>query len=214
MENNRKGIVNRIKWIYKLTMHGLFWHGVRNNLARLGIDIMPYYYFISTKETAVPQKIKGEQLDLKFTIFDESDMAKIKSAIRGLGQKDFLSDLKNGDVCIGLKHKNEIVTYSLIRRKSFVFRKRYFPLGEKDIYIHSLYVFDKYRGKNIAAYMKYHRFGLFEKEGVVYHHAITEYFNKSALRIQHKLNAKTVALYLSIILFKAWRLNFTLRTYK
>lgn len=213
MENNNKGIVNRIKWIYKLTKHGLFMQGLRNNLAKLGIDIMPYYYFISTKENAVPQKIRGEKITSEVTVFDESDLKLIKESISGLDQKDFLEDIKNGDICMGIKHNNEIVAYSMIKNKPFYFRKRYFHLTEKDIYIHSLYTFDKYRGKNISPYMKYKRYGLFEKQGVIYHHAITEYFNKSALRIQHKLNAKTDALYLSIILFKKWTFNYTLKKY-
>ena len=213
MEKNKKGIINRIKWIYKLSKHGLFMQGVRNNLAKIGVDIMPYYYFVSTKDTAIPQKIRGDELNLKLSIFDESDMKLIKSSINGLDQKDFLADLENGDICMGLKHNNEIVAYSLIRRKSFYFRKRHFELSEKDIYIHSLYVFDKYRGRNISPYMKYERYGLFAKEGVVYHRAITEYFNKSALKIQYKLKAKTVALYLNIVLFKKWNFNFTLKKY-
>ena len=54
MEKNKIGFINRIKWIYKLTKHGLFMQGLRNNIAKIGIDIMPYYYFISTKENAVP----------------------------------------------------------------------------------------------------------------------------------------------------------------
>ncbi|NNK39526.1 MAG: hypothetical protein HKP45_02605, partial [Winogradskyella sp.] len=74
MEKENKGFLNRIKWIYKLTKHGLFLQGVRNNIAKLGIDIMPYYYFICTKERAIPQEIRGDELDLKFAIFDESDM--------------------------------------------------------------------------------------------------------------------------------------------
>jgi hypothetical protein len=43
MEGNKKGVISRFKLIYTLTRHGLFLHGVRNNLAKIGIDIMPYY---------------------------------------------------------------------------------------------------------------------------------------------------------------------------
>lgn len=213
MEKDKKGIINRLKWIYTLTKHGLFLHGVRNNFAKIGIDIMPYYWFTATKERSNPQHIKGESLNLKHSIFDESDINLIKSTIIGIEDKDLVSDLKNGEICLGLKHNAEIVAYSFIRRQSFYFRKRFFQLGEKDIYIHSTYVFDKFRGKNIAPYLKYQRFGRFEKEGVLNHHSITEYFNKSALRLQKKSNAKAEALYLSIILFKRWTMNFTLKKY-
>ena len=128
MEKIEKGVLNRIRWIYKLTKHDLFWHGVRNNLAKLGIDIMPYFYFVATKENAKPQSIKGEKLDLKFSTFDENDIKFIKSSIIGIEQKDFLADLKAGDVCIGLKNNNEIVAYTFIKSSSFYFRKRYFDM--------------------------------------------------------------------------------------
>lgn len=213
MERTNKGLYKRIKWIYKLTKHGLFWQGVRNNLARIGIDVMPYYYFIATKKCATPQKIKGKGLKLNFSVFDENDMRFIKSSIRGLHQKDFINDLKNGDICLGFKENNEIIAYSLIRHKSFYFRGRYFSLDDSDIYIHSTYVFDAFRGNNIASFMKYERFKLFEKENVYFNHSITEFFNKPALKIQHKFNSKPIALYLSIILFRTWTMNFTLKRF-
>lgn len=213
MERDKRGVLNRIKWIYKLTKHGLFWHGVRNNLAKLGLDIMPYCYFIATKANAKPQKIKGEKLDLKFSTFDEKDINFIKSSIIGIEQKDFLADLKAGDICIGLKNNNEIVAYTFIKNKSFYFRKRHFHIGKEDVFLHSLYVFDKYRGRNISSYMKYKRFDMLEKQGVKYHHTIVEYFNKAALKVQYKANSKKVALYLNIILLKKWTMNFKLKTY-
>lgn len=59
MEGDRNVVLNRLKSIYILTKHGLFSHGVRNNLAKLGVDIMPYYWFTITKELVQPQYIKG-----------------------------------------------------------------------------------------------------------------------------------------------------------
>ncbi len=213
MEGDKNGVRNRLSTIYMLTKHGLFLHGVRNNLAKLGIDIMPYYWFTTTKELVQPQYIKGEKLDLKLSFFDESDINFIKSTIIGIQNKDLLNDLKNGEACIGLKYRNYIVAYSFIRRKSFYLRKRYFHLGEEDSYFHSTYVFEKYRGKNIASYLRYKRLGLLENEGVLRQHSISEYFNKSAIRFQEKSNAKKVALYLSIVLFKKWTMNYTLKNY-
>lgn len=115
MEKDKKSIVNRLKWIYKLIKKGLFWHGVRNNVAKLGIDIMPYYWFTVTKELSEPQRIKDETLDLKVSIFGESEIKIIKSKIIGIEQKDLLDDLKNGEICIGLKDNDDIVAYSFIR---------------------------------------------------------------------------------------------------
>ncbi|NNE31856.1 MAG: hypothetical protein HKN40_05750 [Winogradskyella sp.] len=191
----------------------MFIQGLRNNLAKIGIDIMPYYYFISTKDAALPQKIRVEKINSKVIIFNETDLKMIKPLIKSLEQKDLLKDIKNGDICMGIKHNNEFVSYYMVKNKSFYFRKRFFPLNDNEIYIHSMYTFNKYRGKNISPYMIYERYKLFEKQGIVFHHSITEYFNKSALRIQKKLNSKTVALYLNIVLFKKWTFNYTLKNY-
>ena len=213
MEKDEKGVINRLKNIYMLTRNGLFLHGVRNNLAKIGIDIMPYYWLTTKKELLGPQYIKGDKLDLELSYFEKSDIDIIKSTIIGIQDKDLLKYLENGETCIGLKCDNEIVAYTFIRRNSFNFRKRQFNLSEKDAYLHSTYVFEKYRSKNIASYLRYNCFSILEKDDIEFYHSITEYFNKSAMKFQKKSNTKIQALYLSIVLFRRWKMNFTLKTY-
>ena len=43
MEGDKRGFSYRIKWMSNIIKHGLFLHGVRNNLAKIGLDFMPYY---------------------------------------------------------------------------------------------------------------------------------------------------------------------------
>ncbi|WP_179345208.1 GNAT family N-acetyltransferase [Winogradskyella ursingii] len=213
MEVGEKGLSERVIWLKNIIKNGLFLHGVRNNLAKIGLDFMPYYLFKSSLDTTTPQYIKGDKLDLKLSVFGEPEVNYVKNAIIGIEGKDLLQNLKNGETCIGIKHNDEIVAYSFMRRQPFYFRKRYFHLGENDSYFHSTYVFENYRGKNIAPYLRYQRFNLLEKQGVLYHYSISEYFNKSAIKFQKKTNAQTVALYLSVILFNKWTMNFTLKNY-
>ena len=213
MESDNKGIKDRLKSILAIIEHGMFWHGVRNNFARLGLDAMPYHWSKATLESIKAPNLKTKDLDLKFSEFGESEINFIKKTIIGIEDKDLLGYLKNGEICIGLKHQNEIVAFLFIRKQSFYFRKRHFELGPKDSYLHSMYVFEKYRGKNIASYLRYQGFKLLEKEGVTNFYSISEYFNKSAIKYQRKSNSQPIKLYLSFILFKKRTINFTLNNF-
>ncbi len=213
MEIENRSLTNRVKSISTIIKNGLFWHGVRNNIARLGIDIMPYHWSKTTIQASESPIHKLNDLDLKIYVFGESEINFIKNTIIGIEEKDFFQYLKNGETCIGLKHDDAIVAFLFIRKTSFNFRERQFNLGKNDSYIHSMYVFEKYRGKNIATYLRYQVFKLLEKENITSFYSITEYFNKSALKYQKKLNTQPEKLYLSLVLFRRKTMNFTIKSF-
>ncbi|OBX27190.1 acetyltransferase (GNAT) family protein [Gelidibacter algens] len=214
MESDNRGVKNRLKSILTIIKHGMFWHGVRNNVARLGLDVMPYHWSKATIHSVDAPTIKANDLDLKFSVFGESEINFIKSTIKGIENKNLLAYLKNGETCIGLKQHTDIVAFLFIRRQSFYFRNHYFNLGDNDSYLHSMYVFEKYRGRNIASYLRYQGFTLLEKEGITNFYSISEYFNKSAIKYQRKSNSQPIKLYLSVIVFKKKTLNYTLKSFK
>jgi hypothetical protein len=213
MEGDKKGASYRIKWMSNIIKHGLFLHGVRNNLAKIGLDFMPYYWVEEATSTIKIPEIRGEDKDFKISIFGEEEINYIKSTIIGIGEKDLLTDLKNGEICVGLKNKGAIAAYMFIKQKPFIFRKRQFNLKPSESYLHSMYTFEAYRGKNMAPYLRYHSYKLLKKEGVTSYFSVSEYFNKSTIKFKKKLNSKPVKLYLSLVLFKKWTMNFTLKSY-
>lgn len=214
MEGNKSGLKYRIQWMSNIIKHGLFWHGVRNNLAKIGLDFMPYYWVQEATEAFTPPEIRGDDKDFELLVFGEKEIAFIKSTIIGIEDKDLFSNLKDGELCIGLKNKGNIAAYMFIKRKPFTFRKRYFNLKSNESYLHSMYTFEDYRGKNIAPYLRYHSYKHLQKEGVDTFLSVSEYFNKSTIRFKRKLMSKPLKLYLSLMLFKRWTLNFTLKNYK
>lgn len=213
MEIDNKGIKNRLKSIAAIIKHGMFWQGVRNNFARIGIDVMPYHWSKTTMQSIEEPTHTATDLDLKLSVFGVSEINFIKSAIIGIEDKDLLGYLNAGETCIGLKHDENIVAFLFIRRQSFTFRNRYFNLRENDSYLHSMYVFEKYRGKNIASFLRYQSFKLLEKEHITNFYSISEYFNKSAIKYQRKSNSQPIKLYLSVILFKQKTVNLTLKNF-
>jgi hypothetical protein len=213
MEGGKGGFSYRIKWISNIIKHGLFWHGVRNNLAKIGLDFMPYYWVKEATSPITPPQIRGEDNGFEISTFGELEINHIKSTIIGIEQKDLLADLKNGEICIGLKNKGEIAAYMFIKRKPFTFRKRFFDLKSTESYLHSMYTFENYRGKNLAPYLRYHSYKVLEEKGVTDYLSVSEYFNKSTIKFKKKLNSKPVKLFLSLVLFKRWTINFTLKKY-
>lgn len=213
MEGNKKGLSYRIKWISNIIKNGLFWHGVRNNLARAGLDFMPYYWVREATKTVKPPEIRGSNKDFKIKRFDEAEINYIKNTIIGIEEKDLIEDLRSGQICLGLKNKEEIAAYMFIKHKPFIFRKRYFELKPNERYLHSMYTFEDYRGKNLAPYLRYHSYKYLEKEGVDTFYSVSEYFNRSTIRFKKKLNSNPIALFLSVIFLKRWVFNFKLKQF-
>ena len=211
MEGNKQGLSYKIKWISNIIKHGLFWHGVRNNMAKIGIDFMPYYYVQEAITPLNEPKLRDDKLQFEILEFGEKEIVEIKNTIIGIEQKDLIHDLKNGEVCIGLKHEDNIAAYMFIKRKPFYFRKKYIKLDSHEAYLHSMYTFENYRGKGVAPFLRYHSYQLMKSKGVTKFYSVSEYFNKSTIKFKKKLNSKHVALFLSIFWFKKWYMNFTLK---
>ena len=76
----------------------MFWHGLRNNLAKLGIDIIPYYGSKSTFTDFEVPKVGLDIEDLNLYFFGKEEIKFIKSSVSDIDVegKDFLKYLENG----------------------------------------------------------------------------------------------------------------------
>ena len=174
---------------------------------------MPYYWVKEAVTPVNPPEIRGEDKDFEILSFGEAEINHIKNTIIGIEQKDLLTDLKNGEICLGLKNKGKIAAYTFVKCKPFTFRKRKFHLKANECYLHSMYTFEAYRGKNLAPYLRYQTYKYLEDKGINTFYSVSEYFNKSTIRFKKKLNAKPIKLYLSLVLFKRKTINFTLKSF-
>jgi GNAT superfamily N-acetyltransferase len=213
METYNKGILNRFSGIATIIKNGLFWHGVRNNLARIGFDFMPYYLCKSVSKLVIPDHINSPDIDLKFSIFGTSEINYIKNSIIGIGDKRVFKDLNDGVICAGLKKNNDIIAFLFIRKKPFYFRKRFLKLGKSECFFEYVYVYEKYRGKGVAPYLRRLCCKLLEKEAIYTIYSICECFNYSAIAYLNKFKVKRLELCLSINLFKKQSYHVTLKRY-
>ncbi len=210
----KQGPFYRIRWFLNIVKHGLFWHGVRNRLARIGLDFMPYYWVIEGQDEIEEPKIRGEQSNFTLLFLSESDINAVKEQIIGIGHKDLLGYFKEGQLCLGLKQDNNIAAYMFAKTDFFIFRKKRFDFAPNEAYLHGMYTFENYRGKNLAPYLRYQSYKLLKEKGITKFYSVSEYFNKSTIKFKRKLNAQHLRLYLSVVFFKSIRFNLLLKTIK
>ena len=212
MEAGKKTFFDKIIWISNIIKNGLFWHGIRNTLAKIGLDFMPYFWEIGSIDIE-PPRIRDDESKYKLSVFGEEEITYIKKNVIGISHKDLMSDLKNGDTCLGIKKGDKISVYSFIKHETFSIRGREFELKPSEGYVHNTYTFEDFRGKNLAPYLRYQSYQYLKGKGIDTYYSISEYFNKPTLKYKKKLNVKPLELYLSVILFKRWVFNFTLKSY-
>ncbi|MEM7677130.1 MAG: GNAT family N-acetyltransferase, partial [Myxococcota bacterium] len=133
--------------------------------------------------------IRGENTEFELSQFGDEEVVYVNKTIGGLGAKDLLANLRNGDICLGLKQNGTIAAYTFITKKPLVFRKQHFNLNKDEAYLHSMYTFEAFRGKNLAPYLRYKCYEYLRNEGFNKFYSISEYFNKSTIKFKKKLNS-------------------------
>lgn len=213
METGKNTLPDKINWAWKIVKHGGLLLGVRNRLAGVGLDFMPYYWVKEEVTPITPPKIKDNPEGYAVSYFGYSEIDIIQQRIRGIGHKNLKKNLENGQTCIGIKRYDDIVAYMFIQNNDLNFRGKSFELKSNEGYLKDMYTFESYRGKNMAPYLRYQGYCLLKEKGIDTKYSISEYFNKPTIRFKKKLNSIHLALYLSIKLFKRYQWTIKLRNY-
>ncbi len=212
MEVGKKNLFYKIKWISNIIKNGLFLHGIRNTLAKIGFDFMPYFWEVGSIDIE-PPRIRDDESKYQLSVFGAEELTFVKNNVIGITHKDLMNDLKNGDTCLGIKYEDKISVYSFIKHETFYIRGRKFVIKPSEGYVHNTYTFEAFRGRNLAPYLRYQSYEYLKAKGIDTYYSISEYFNKPTLKYKQKLKIKPLKLYLSVILFKRWVFNFTLKSY-
>lgn len=210
METFRK-IKNKFKY-------GTVLYFISSNLSRVGLTIEPYY---------LEQELLHDEGELKVNVkprldsctvgfLDEDTIRTFMTAPERINADEgYKIDqrLADGCVCFGVKHKDEIAAYTWCSLKRCTDEKLTFPLKENEAYLFDAYTFKKYRGKNLAPYMRYQLYKYLVAKGRNIFYSVTLLYNTPSIKFKSKLNAKHLKLYLYICLFEKFNWFFLLRTY-
>lgn len=213
MEDIEKTKISRIKWFWNFVRHGLVLHGITNRLARIGIDIDPYYWVQEGISGYSPPEIRGNSLEFSIKYLNLEEVTQTISRVSGLRKQPILNGFVNGQLCVGLFHKEECAAFMFIQLNDVIIKKKTFKLADNEAYLLNMWTFNAYRGMNLAPYLRYQCYLLLNELGRDTTFSITAYFNKSSIKFKRKLNAKNLKLYLHVGLFKNYYWNFLLKDY-
>ncbi len=204
---------SQVKRISSVIKNGMFLYGLKNRLALIGIEIMPYYWVQEEFEPCAEPKIKGDVSEFKLRELSLDELMFVSKGIQNL-QIDLLKkEYQECWMCLGLEHNNEIAAYNLITNKEINFFDKVFPIKNNEAYLSSMWTFHDFRGRNLAPYLRYKSYQLLKEHGRDTKYSISEYFNKSTIKFKNKLNSKHLKLYIYIGLFGKFKGNYLLKSY-
>jgi hypothetical protein len=214
LKNNSN--ISTTKRYWNIINNGLLLFGIRNRLAKIGLDINPYYWVQEEVEPCEEPKIKGDSTEYLLRSLDIEELKLIisHSHLVVSDREEMIKGLNNGQLCIGLEHNNEIAAYMFIELNDFTFNHRTFKLKDNEAYLLNMWTLHSFRGNNLAPYLRYQSYQMLKEQGRDVKFSITQYFNKSSIKFKKKLNSKHLKLYLSIVLFKKYYWNLLIREYK
>jgi hypothetical protein len=213
MNSKKKKSLYSFKLIFGLIKHGLFLQGLRYGFAKIGLDIMPYYWVQEEYKSSKKPTIRGESQGFIFKSLSDEEMQSVIAKVDSVSENKIHESLKLEQECVGLKQGNQIAAYMFIELNDFSIKNRTFKINSNEAYLLNMYTFDAFRGKNLAPYLRYSCYRYLEDKNINLKYSISNYFNKSAIRFKEKLNSKHLKLFVNIELFKTLKWHFLLRTF-
>jgi GNAT superfamily N-acetyltransferase len=204
-----------VQKIAKGRRYSTLWMALQRRLYRLGINIVPFYLVQEGHHEIEIPGLKDNVDDYQFEFLTPQDMKTIGQSeiIRG-DEAQFNAWLAKGWKCLGAKHRGEIVAYAWIDLEECHFPGQTFRLKNNEAYLFNMYTAVPYRGKNIAAYIRYETYRALKEMGRDTFYSISESLNKPSIKFKQKLKAELLKKGLFIELFNKIRFSIPLKTYK
>lgn len=156
---------------------------------------MPFYWVLETYNPNALEALKEDFKDYTFESFGAEEMAiigKIKGRSRFKKEKDLLKLLEQGNICYGIKYKDEIACFSWVSFDGCNLEEYRTSMKDDEAYLFDMYTLKPFRGTNIAAYLRYNIYKTVLEKGPYKFYSITDVYNKSANRFKKKINAKNI----------------------
>ncbi len=186
---------------------------VQSVLREVHVTFNPYYVYLEGLADEPELKFQEGFADYSIEHLTAGDMKTIAGIPgRRVGLAELLKRVDNGQVCLGIKHLDELVSFTWYDVNQSNIKGRIVPLKQNEAYLFDAYTLDAYRGKGLAPYMRYRVYRELAELGKTRLYSFTDYFNSPAIRFKQKLNAKLLQLRV-IVGFRRWRFNVLLKRY-
>jgi len=190
-------------------------NSIYSQLTKKRISIIPFYFIKEGLQNGTLQEVETSLSPCETILLKTSDYREIAAKKdRDQSEEEMLEMIKSGLVCMGIKYYNQIVAYGWyeIGHLSSPFFST--PLKENEAYLSGARTLSSFRGKNLAAYLRYKMYEHLSEKGVTTCYSITLYSNVPSLRFKQKLGAQNLKLYVFVRLTKRFQHCFLLKTYR
>lgn len=205
-------ILKRWKTMYK---EGVLLNSFYHDLTLSRIKISPFYLVKEELDVHTKQNITTKLSPCEIVMLKPDDLRIIAAkSERDYSEEQMLAMLKKNCYCMGIKYNDEIVAYGWYELKRLTSPLLTFPLERNEAYLSSARTFKKYRGNNLAPYLRYQMYEHLKKLGCITLYSISDFSNVPSIRFKRKLGAKKIKLYLFIRVTKHFRKLWLLRTYR
>ncbi len=177
------------------------------------IQMIPYYImeelYIDQRNVNVPF---GRE-DYEVGILTGDDMELLgKDDESNMTAEELKRWLENGRLCFAFKYKGEIAAYSWCDMHQLEYKNRIVALKRNEAYLFNARTYKRFRGKNLAAYVRYEFYKLLNQQGINRFLSVTLWSNIASMRFKQKLGAKPIELFLYVGLFRTFHMHFRLRS--
>jgi hypothetical protein len=211
MNNRLKTYFNYLREGFKQRKLRLYFTYV---LTKIGVQIVPYYLLTESYQENLKIKLPLDAEPVVCGLLTRPEIEKIYHHPETGGFAALEDEFRNDDcLCFGIKHNQEIIAFSWANLDRCHWEISPFALKKGEAYMFNAYTYKKYRGMNLAPYIR-HQFNKYLAEnGRTRLFSFTEYFNTPAVKFKKKINATFIRLTLYIKIFNRFHWNYKIKEY-
>jgi len=177
-------------------------------LSKAGISIQPFYVFLEDISQPIPPKYKNRLSEYDVCHLTYADMdAVAANPIRKVDKAELTSRLDKGNICLGAKWHNEIVSFIWSDLKECTYKGFRFILEENEAYIFDAFTDMSFRGKELAVLMRYMMYSELKGLNKRTAYSVSNRLYIPANRFKQKLNARIIDSGIFINIFGIWHSN-------
>ncbi len=204
---NLKNIWSKLKYSHFIRL-------VRDGISKTGIMIAPIYLVEERLHEGISPEIKGDPHEYTIEYLTNEDMPVIAALpIRKINVEKLVTQLEQGQKCLGMKCNGELAAFIWIDREKCNLSGCGFKLNDNEAYLFDAYTMEKYRGRGLAPYLRYECYKRLAEEGRTFIFSAVDVFNRPALKVLNKLNARKLELWMRIFFFKKRHIIFHMKRY-
>lgn len=180
-------------------------------LSLTGIKVALFYWVQESIDCSPKVKLDDTIENYSFEFLTPDELKKVRWLAGEPSLDNKLRKLKDGNKCLAVKHRGEIVGYTWAELGKCSDVMLTINLESNEAYLFDMFIDRSFRGKNIAPRLRVECYEALRSLGYDTGYSISDYFNTPSVRFKTKLNARFLKLFLYIRLFgrfsRTWRLK-------